>query len=523
MKLSRLKPLRVVVSILFFLLIAFLFLDFRNFGASSIAGKVLFLQFVPSLLKFLQATALGATGFIVVLIVTVLFGRIYCSTICPLGTLQDIIGFVSRRFNKQRGFRHSRPHNILRYSVLTITIVFLIVGSGFLLNLLDPFSTYGRILSNLVRPAFLAANNVAAMALEKVGVHALYRERWTMIAPLSIGVSVGMLVLIALLAARHGRLYCNTVCPVGALLGLVSRISFFQIRIASDACKSCKLCEKTCKAGCIDIQQQTIDMSRCVGCFNCFSICSKQGLQCENRWLKPNPVGPSAHGRRGFILGMAIGIASLAVKAHGQTKPVQSRPTTIPEHVTSPTSPPGSLSIAHFTSTCTACHLCVSACPSRVLVPSLAAFGVSGIMQPRMNYRSGYCNYDCTICTQVCPSGALFPLTVEKKKSTQLGVAKFIKENCIVYTDNNNCGACSEHCPTKAVNMVPYLNTATKRLVIPEVNPDICVGCGACEHACPTKPYKAIYIDGNPVHQIAQKPVEKTIDLKIDGDKDFPF
>ena len=523
MTLRRLKSIRIALSILFFGLIAFLFLDFRDIGASSIAGKVLYLQFVPSLLKFLHATALGATGFIVVLTITVLFGRVYCSTICPLGTLQDVIAFIFRRPRKRRSYRHSKAHNVLRYTIFAITVVVLLAGSGILLNLLDPFSIFGRIFSNLVRPVVLAANNVAAMGLEKAGSHLLFRERWAAIAPLSIGVSIAMLALIAVFAARYGRLYCNTICPVGALLGLVSRISLFRIRFAKNACNRCKLCERVCKAGCIDIQRQTIDSSRCVGCYNCLATCPRQALQFENKWRRSIAGQRPENGRRGFILGMAAGVAGLTLKANGQSTPTQSRPTKIPEQVTSPTSPPGSSSIARFKATCTACHLCVSACPSRVIVPSVSAYGFSGIMQPRMNFRSGYCNYECTICTQVCPSGALLPLTVEKKKSIQLGVAKFIKENCIVYTDNTNCGACSEHCPTKAVNMVPYLTTANKRLVIPEVNPDICVGCGACEHACPTTPYKAIYVDGNPVHKPAQKPVEKVIDEKVDDKEDFPF
>ena len=221
------------------------------------------------------------------------------------------------------------------------------------------------------------------------------------------------------------------------------------------------------------------------------------------------------------MVGLVMGGVGMSVNAFGQTKIV--RPTNIPERITSPVSPPGSVSVSHFTSTCTACHLCVSACPSRVLAPSFLQYGLSGMMQPRMDYHAGHCNYDCTVCLDVCPSGAILPLTREKKKLTQLGVAKFIKENCVVYTDNTNCGACSEHCPTKAVNMVPYLNTANKRLVIPKVNPDICIGCGGCEYACPTKPYKAIYVNGNRVHKPAEKPVEKKMDKKVDYKEDFPF
>ena len=175
MGLHRLKSFRVGVSVLFFALIAFLFLDFRNIIAPSIAGGLLYLQFVPSLLKFVNAAALGTAGFIVIVIVTVLFGRVYCSTVCPLGTLQDVISFVARKKRKRRDFQFSEPHNVLRYSILALTALLLIAGSGFLLNLLDPFSTFGRIFSNLLRPVVLVVNNVAAIALEQLGVHTLYR------------------------------------------------------------------------------------------------------------------------------------------------------------------------------------------------------------------------------------------------------------------------------------------------------------------------------------------------------------
>ncbi len=161
----------------------------------------------------------------------------------------------------------------------------------------------------------------------------------------------------------------------------------------------------------------------------------------------------------------------------------------------------------------------MSACPTRVLAPAFLQYGVFGILQPTLEYRSGFCNYDCVICGEVCPTGAILPLPLEEKKLAQLGIAKFVKENCIVETEGTDCGACSEHCPTKAVNMVPYKG----KLVIPEMKPDYCIGCGACEHACPTKPYKAIYVDGNPVHKAARKPEAKQIEQKVDYKEDFPF
>lgn len=523
MGLQRLKSMRVGISIFFFVLTALLFLDFRNSVAPSVTGGILYLQFVPSLLKFLTTAAAGATGFIAVAILTVLFGRVYCSTICPLGTLQDGIGFVARKLGKRRRFRWSTPQYVLRYSIFTLTVLLLLAGSGFVLNLLDPFSGFGRIFSNLVRPLVLVVNNVAAAGLEHFDVHTLYQVRWAVIAPLSAGVAVLTLVLVAWLSVGHGRLYCNTVCPVGALLGLVSKISLLRIRISPETCRECRLCESVCKAGCIDTLGKTIDVTRCVACYNCFTVCKKQALRFEYKrpWLTPE-AQPEPE-RRGFMVNSILWVAGIAGVGKQAKKIIQSRPTSIPVRITSPVSPPGSMSIDHFTSTCTACHLCVCACPSQVLEPSFLEFGFLGMMQPRMNFKAAHCTYDCTICMDICPSGALLPLTAERKKLTQLGVATFIKKNCVVYTDETNCGACSEHCPTKAVNMVPYPNPANKKLVIPEVKKEYCIGCGGCEHACPTKPFKAIYVDGNPVHKTAKKPAVKRIDEKIDYNANFPF
>ncbi len=523
MRLHRLKALRVGVALVFFTLIALVFLDFHNHVVPAIAQGLLYPQFVPSLLQYVHTAALGATGFIVVVLLTLLFGRVYCSTLCPLGTLQDVMRFVVRRKQKRPGFQFSEPHNGLRYSILVLTVLLLLSGSGLLLNLLDPFSSFGRISTNLFRPVVLFLNNLAAVILEQWGLYTLPRVRWAVFASGATSVSMATLLLVAWLAATRGRLYCNTVCPVGTLLGIFAKISRLRITIDQDSCKGCKVCEDVCKAGCIDSRQKTVDSSRCVSCYNCLAVCQRNGLRFENKWRRRPPTVQPNQERRQFLVNSGVFLLGLAGAPEPTKVIIQSKPTTIPPKVLCPVSPPGSGSIANFTATCTACHLCVSACPSRVLVPSLFEFGLNTIMQPRMNFDSGYCNYDCTICLSLCPSGAILPLGVEQKKRTQLGVAKFIKENCVVFTDNTTCGACSEHCPTKAVDMVPYANPANKDLKIPEMKPDYCIGCGGCEHACPTKPYKAIFVDGNPEHKLAQKPVVKKIDARVDTNEDFPF
>nr|WP_319395032.1 4Fe-4S dicluster domain-containing protein [uncultured Desulfobacter sp.] len=534
MNLGFLKPLRVCIAAAFFLLTAFLFLDIWETWVKTLSDQLLFLQFVPSFVKFIDHPAAAAAGFIVVLITALIFGRVYCSAVCPLGIFQDLVsrifGGSAKALGKTRRphrFQYCAPHSILQYSVLIVTLLFFFVGSGLPLNLLDPFSSFGRIVSNLFRPLVVLLNNWGATSAEALGVHALYRVPWPVCAPVSVGIALVSLGTVAWMSARHGRLYCNSLCPVGTLLGLVSKFSLVKIGIEADSCRSCGRCAQGCKAGCIDVKNKSVDVDRCVACFNCLSVCPDKAMVFRPGFQSGRQIQhgkETIQNRRNFVLALAAGGFGMAVKrVHAEPKPlrIQARPTTISENRTSPLSPPGSVSIARYSTICTACHLCVSACPSRVLVPSVFSFGLSGILQPRMDFNAGHCNYDCTVCSDICPSGAILPLTVEKKQQTQVGTAKFIKENCVVYTDNTNCGACSEHCPTKAVHMVPYLNAIGRKLVIPEMDEAICVGCGGCEHACPTKPFKAIYVDGNPTHKTAQKPKEKK--LEMDAGEDFPF
>jgi ferredoxin len=544
----HLRRLRIWIALVFFVLTLFLFLDFRDFGVRAIAVEVLYLQFVPSLIQFLDSATLGAAGFILILMLTVVFGRVYCSFVCPLGIFQDLISRLARKRMTNPGkkkrasrFSWSRPHYFFWYAVLSLTVLLFFAGTGLMLNLLDPFSSFGRMVSHLFRPLVLGANNLGVPLLEQLGNHALYRVQWPVFVPVATGVALVTLMAVGWLSALHGRLYCNTLCPVGALLGLFSKISMFRIRMAPDACDSCRRCQRVCKAGCIDLKEKTVDVSRCVACFNCLAACPGQGLTIQNHWRRQTRQNLPEPGRRGFLIGLAaagMGLGSSRVDAgpvnsadssdlvdpvNSADSVVQTRPTPIPETRTGPISPPGSVSVARFSSLCTACHLCVSVCPSRILVPALLDYGLSGMLQPKMDFRSGHCNYDCKDCLEVCPTGAILPLSRENKQQAQVGVARFIKENCVVYTDNTNCGACSEHCPTKAVDMVFYLNMPDRELLIPKVNPDICVGCGGCEYACPTKPYKAIYVDGNPVHRKAEKPVEKAVEQRIDTSEEFPF
>ncbi len=535
MRAEQLKKVRRVVSLSFFALTALLFLDFANLFPSGWTNGVLYLQFVPSLTKFFTLFNLAALGFLVTLVLTFLFGRVYCSSICPLGTLQDLISFGARKNHS----KYIKAFNAIRYTILATTVLSVVSGSLFLLNLLDPFSNFGRIFTNLIKPIVVGANNVVAFALHSVGMYSVYPVEIKATEITSLLISLLVLGAVLWMAYRHGRLFCNTICPVGALLGLMSKLSFYKIAIDKNACIGCKSCEQVCKGGCIDKRAKTVDFTRCVSCYNCFTVCPTDGMVFERAYFhaplrmphrvgEPAMVHPNAvirkrrskptpktdHKRRDVVIKSLLFLTGTTTV--GKKRIISTKESTVKVVRTTPVAPPGARSIEHFSGTCTACHLCVSACPSQVLAPSFLEYGITGIMQPHMDYSKGFCSFECTLCTEICPSGAILPLVQEKKKLTQLGVAKFVKENCIVNTENKECGACSEHCPTKAVNMVPY-----KHLVIPEVKDEYCIGCGACEHACPTMPYKAIYVEGKETHAVAKKPEVKKLQEEVQ--EDFPF
>ncbi len=515
------KNARVIISLAFLLAISFAFLDIKNELPIIFIDIATYLQFIPSLTQFVTTLSLAALGFAVVILLTLAFGRVYCSSICPLGTLQDIFSFISRKLKKRKKYKYAKPKIKLRYAVLVSVIVLFALGGIFFISLLDPFSIYGRLTANIVRPLYTVLNNMMAKGLEAIELYILYPKALAAAGLSILLLSFAFLVLIGWLSFWHGRIYCNTVCPVGTVLGLFSKLSIYKLGIDKDACTNCGECSIVCKARCIDIKGKRIDFSRCVGCFDCIVSCPEAGIRYKANIFKHGISESGLLQRRVMI---TAGVASLLSytglgKLAWGTKLIEaSKPTTIPEEKNFPVSPPGSISIEHMKSACTACHLCVSACPTNVLQPSTLEYGALGFMQPVMDNTLNYCNYECTRCGDVCPTGAIVPLSVDQKKLTQIGKVHFIKESCVVYTDDTACGSCSEHCPTQAVHMVPYKEGIT----IPEVDESICIGCGACEYACPTRPFRAIYVDGNYIHVMAEPPkIEK---LETDSAKEeFPF
>lgn len=517
-----LRKIRIVLATIFFFFITLLFLDFTG-SIQAWMGWMAKIQFLPAVL------AANAAVVIALILLTLIFGRVYCSVICPMGVMQDIISWIHGRTRKKNRFRFSwsPEKRVLRITILCAFIVLMILGLNSIAALVAPYSAYGRIANSIFAPVYAAGNNILAYFAERLDSYAFYTtDIWLRSIPVLI-IAVLTFAIVGYLAWKGGRTYCNTICPVGTVLGFVSRFSFFRIVIDSGKCRNCGLCGRQCKASCIDMKGHKVDLSRCVACMDCIGTCHEGAL--EYRFCPPwktsgtggdkkeksmdsNAAAGAAHkaggkesgnvqdnGRRTFITSSAIVLGSAALKAQdiktdGGLAPIIKKKA--PKRGTALT-PAGSIGHAHFYRHCTACQLCVAECPNNVLRPSSS---LEHLMQPEMSYERGYCRPECNRCSQVCPAGAFHPVTIEEKSSIQIGRAVVDLELCVVNRDNVSCGNCARHCPAGAIRLVRKGLEGPDSLRIPAVNPERCIGCGACEHLCPARPLSAIHVEGNMVH-----------------------
>ena len=501
-----LKRIRTILAAVFFLLITLLFLDFTG-TLHAWLGWMAKIQFLPAVM------ALNVVVIAVLVALTLVFGRIYCSVICPLGVFQDLMARLHRKKNK---YAYSKEVAWLRYTMLALMVVAIVAGIGSLVQLLAPYSAYGRIATMLFQPLWMLGNNALATLAERSDSYAFYSvDVWMRSLPVLI-IAAATLVILFILAWRNGRTYCNTICPVGTVLSFFARFSWLKIRFNIDKCKNCSLCSKNCKAACIDYKTHTVDYSRCVVCGNCIASCKFGALAYSRHSSHPsdsshpshpsNPSHPSDSStpldssRRSFLLATAL--ASTAAMAQKKEKLMDGGLAEIEDKIAptrqTPLTPPGSLSASNLAKRCTGCQLCVSECPNHVLRPST---DLMHLMQPTMSYERGYCRPECTRCSDVCPAGAIKPLDDIEKSSIQIGHAVWIKKNCVVLTDEVECGNCARHCPAGAIEMVPSDPEDENSPQVPAVNENACIGCGACEYVCPARPFSAIYVEGHEVHR----------------------
>ena len=487
-----LKKIRTILAAVVFVLITLLFLDFTGTLHCWLSwlAKV---QFLPAVM------ALNVVVIVALIALTLIFGRIYCSVICPLGVFQDILARFRRKKNK---YSYSKEVRWLRYPVLVLFIVAFVAGVGSFFQLLAPYSAYGRIATMIFQPLWMLGNNILATLAERADSYAFYSvEVWMRSLPVFIIAAVTLVVLFVL-AWRGGRTYCNTICPVGTILSFFSRFSWLKIRFDVDKCKNCSMCSKNCKAACIDYKTHSVDYSRCVVCGNCIDKCKFGALKYSGNNKSTDPAKSSGSvdsGKRSFLVASAmVAGAAMAQKKEklmdGGLAEIEDKVT--PERQT-PLTPPGSLSYDNFSTRCTGCQLCVSECPNNVLRPS---GDLMHLMLPEMSYERGYCRPECTRCSEVCPAGAIKPIDHEDKSSIQIGHAVWIKKNCVVLTDEVECGNCARHCPSGAIEMVPLNPEDEESPMVPAINDAACIGCGACEYVCPSRLFSAIFVEGHEVH-----------------------
>ncbi len=493
-----LRKIRIALAAVMMIGITWLFLDFTGTAYP-------WLSWMPKL-QFLEALlALNVVVIVGLIVLTLVFGRIYCSVICPLGIMQDIFGWLGKQRKKNR-YTYSKEMRWLRYPVLAVFVIALLAGIGTLFQLLAPYSAFGRIATNLLQPVYVAGNNVLAAIAEHFDSYAFYhRDVWLRALP-SLVISIVVLVILAVLAWRNGRTYCNTVCPVGTFLSFISRFSWLKIHFDTDKCRNCSLCTKNCKSACIDYKTHTVDYSRCVVCGNCIESCKFGALKYSSGRTQTNTdktkgaSGSEGEGRRAFLLSSAL--LTTAALAQQKDKIMDGGLAEIADKVAperqTPLTPPGSGSMSHFAQHCTGCQLCISQCPNDVLRPT---DDLLHLMMPTMSYERGYCRPECNRCSEVCPAGAILPIKPEEKASTQIGHAVWIKKNCIPLTDGVECGNCARHCPVGAIEMVPSNPDDDESPYVPAVNEARCIGCGACEYLCPARPFSAIYVEGHEQHK----------------------
>lgn len=444
---KSLKVIRIILAALMLLGITALLLDTTGVLRHWL-GWMPKVQLLPAMM------ALNVAVVVAILLVTLVIGRFYCAVVCPMGIFQDLFVWAHKLiFGKKRPYRYRKPANWLRYTVLALFVLAMLVGMNSIAVLIAPYSAYARMVT---------------------GLHATGLAQWVAIATLAV---------IGLMSFTMGRLWCNTICPVGSLLGLLAKHRLFGIRIDAAKCVGCRKCEHGCKAMCIDIDNKTVDHSRCVDCWNCLAQCPVGAISLGGK-QPAESTKPVDDSRRKFVAGTVAVGAAMAVQAQEQKLDgglAALMDKQVPQRKT-PLKPFGSQSIKNFGTRCTACQLCVSQCPEKVLRPSAK---LESLMQPELNYTDGYCRMACTRCSEVCPAGAIQPISKEEKTAISIGCAVVLKDNCI------GCGTCARHCPSAAISMVDGK---------PAVNEARCLGCGACEYYCPARPMTAIYVEGREVH-----------------------
>lgn len=497
-----LKKIRVILAILSIVAITLCFVDFTG-TALEWFGWLPKLQFLPAVL------ALNLGVVIALVVLTLVFGRIYCSVICPLGIMQDFFTWLRGLFkiNKKKKNRFSfvEDKKWIRITVLVVFVIALAIPVAHVFaSLIAPYSAYGRIASSLLAPVYDGANNLLADYAAEKNSYAFYHVTPLDVPGIVRWVAVATLVIVGGLAFVAGRKYCNTICPVGTVLGYLAKFSLLKPYIDVSKCNGCKKCARNCKAECINPEKHEIDYTRCVACMDCINNCSTATIHYgipPKRKSGESHIAPDKN-RRAMLVGGLIA-AGTAV-AHAASDKLTDGGFSKLKKKENPADrktivPAGALSVKNLQDHCTACQLCIAACPNNVIRPST---DLDNLMQPVVGYEDGYCRIECTACSDACPAGAIKPIAPDEKSFISVGIARVNKDTCLSSSEGVSCGNCERHCPADAIVMTPMNPENEKSRLMPVVNEGRCIGCGACENLCPVNPISAIVVEGREVHKL---------------------
>ncbi len=459
----------------------------------------------------------GLLWSLVILIPTLFLGRFFCGWICPMGTLQHFVGNMkseSKRGKQRIESNRYKRWQTVKYVVLIAGLVASCFGS-MALGWLDPFSLLVRSVGLALLPAFnfavrailtpLEHSHVAALKVTGTAVHGFLQAtildfRQTHFGQ---GLVLGILFLVILAASlRVTRFWCRSICPLGALLGVVSRFSLLGLHKDQEKCNRCNRCLLNCQGGDDPIGGVPWRKAECLMCMNCVGSCPDHSLSFRF-FRKENEVASPDLGRRRALTGLAAGaVAVPLMRANiGLGKGRHDRLLR----------PPGSLDESEFLSRCIRCGECMKVCPNNSLHPTLEQAGLEGLWTPTLVPRIGYCEPSCVLCSEVCPTGAIWQTTPQEKgwvvgvgapqnQPIRLGTAFYDRGRCLPWAEATECIVCEEWCPVSPkaiyVEEADVIDSAgnTKRLKQPRVDPSRCVGCGACEYACPLQERPAVYV-----------------------------
>jgi ferredoxin len=449
---------------------------------------------------------------LVTLLVTLLLGRVFCGWICPLGTINQWIG--SKRNAECRvqtaeytaEMQTRNPKLFLTYRFKYYLLIFLLTTSLFTLQLsgiFDPLSLLIRSFSVSVYPAFQYVVTSILDGLSSSGflwlndkVDFIYSRSRNIVLSLSQpyysqSLFIAMIFIAVLLMNLYrARFFCRYLCPLGACLGICSSLSPLRIEL-NDTCNRCERCLSDCQGGLNADREAGWKKSECLLCGNCVSSCPVKAIQVTfSKGLTPGIQQPDLR-KRALLISLSSGIVAVPL-----LRISPSEKTLKPELIR----PPGSLEEKEFLRRCVKCGECMKVCLTNGLQPTLFEAGVEGIWSPRLVPRIGYCSYNCTLCGQVCPTGAIKRLPTGEKSKVKIGLAFIDQSRCLPYAFGKSCIVCEEHCPTpkKAIwfHEKEIEDRGGGRLSVkqPVVDPELCIGCGICEYKCPVKDLPAIRI-----------------------------